>query len=81
MTYGPLRPDLTPGDLLAAGYTLRAHANGGWCWWTVRPCGGQSFGESCARIEDAVASARWQMTGQRQRATQWQQLSLLTEGV
>lgn len=27
--YGPLRADLTPQDLLASGYTIRAHINGG----------------------------------------------------
>ena len=68
---GPLRPDLTPLDLYAAGYVIREHrTRGKWCWWRKNPYDragkGQLFGKLCATVDDAIADARWMMTGERQ---------------
>lgn len=77
MSYGPLRPDLTPPDLLAAGYALRPHANGGWCWWTRNPRGvGEIYGASYVTLEEAANSARWLMGGARVTVT-YEQLTLM----
>lgn len=66
--YGALRPDLTPFDLQLAGYTLRhCGADGaGLCYWQPHPGGrGANYGICYLDAADAIADARWLMTGQR----------------
>ena len=76
--YGPLRPDLTPPDLRAAGYGIRTHVCGGWCWWQHNPRGnGEIYGASRATVAEAIADARWLMGGVRVERVGWAQLSLL----
>lgn len=68
---GPLRPDLTPLDLYAAGYFIREHRTPGkWCWWRKNPYDragqGQLFGKPCNTVDEAIADARWLMSGEKQ---------------
>ncbi len=69
-TYGPLRYDLTPDDLLVGGYVIRAHRTE-WVWWQRNPYGsGEIYGAPYATVAEAVASARWLLTGKRVAARQ-----------
>lgn len=73
--YGALRPDLTPFDLMCAGYTLRHCGEGGagLCHWRKNPYDpngrGQMYGICYLDAEDAIRDARWLMTGQRGQMT------------
>lgn len=70
MKHNPF-PDLTPPDLLAAGYTLAAHRDG-WCWARASRYGaGVVYGAIYERVEDACLSARWD-TVQVGQMTYWE---------
>lgn len=65
--YGRLRPDLTPFDLVCAGYVLRHCGDGGMgvCHWHRLGGGGEMYGVCYLDAADAIADARWLMRGQR----------------
>lgn len=61
--YGPLRPDLTPLDLYAAGYVIRRRCDGvHWCHWRKNPYDpngvGEIFGGYYVQLDDVYADAR-----------------------
>lgn len=57
--YSPLLPHLTPHDLAHAGFALRTHPCGGFCWWRPLAQGGESHGASWPTLAEAANDARW----------------------
>lgn len=60
------RPDLTPFDLMLAGFTICEYGSGvGYCF--RKPNGGDAYwwGLVFETVEEACEDARWLMTGQR----------------
>jgi hypothetical protein len=56
--YGPLLPHLTPPDILAAGFCLREHICGGYCWWRPLAQGGDSYSNAYPTLAEAANDAR-----------------------